>query len=148
MVAVAGSWLQISQSPLLKNLTSRSCMDEWLKWKRRFKHFLSASCLDKEDEARQASTLLYCLCEEVHGVLASTSITVEDSKKYSKVLKKFDEHFDVRKNVIFERARFNKQNQLDGETAEEYIHCALESCDYGVLKDGMLRDRLVVGNSS
>jgi hypothetical protein len=122
--------------------------DEWLKWKRRFEHFLSASGLDKEDEARQASTLLYCLGEEAHDVLASTSITTEDSKKYSKVLKKFDEHFDVRKNVIFERARFNKRNQLDGETAEEYItvlYGLIKSCDYGALKDEMLRYRIVAG---
>ena len=26
--------------------------DEWLKWKRRFEQFLSASSLDKEDEVR------------------------------------------------------------------------------------------------
>ena len=32
--------------------------DEWLKWKRRFTQFLSASGLDKEDEARQVSTLI------------------------------------------------------------------------------------------
>ena len=122
--------------------------DEWLKWKRRFEHFLSASGLDKEDEARQASTLLYCLGEEAHDVLASTNISTEDSKKYSKVLKKFDDPFDVRKNIIFERARFNKRNQLDGETAEEYItvlYGLIETCDYGALKDEMLRDRLVVG---
>ena len=76
------------------------------------------------------------------------NISTEDSKKYSKVLKKFDEHFDVRKNVIFERARFNKRNQLDSETAEEYItvlYSLNETCDYSALRDEMLRDRLVVG---
>lgn len=69
-------------------------------------------------------------------------------KKFAKVLEKFDRHFDVRKNVIFERARFNKRNQLDGETAEEYItalYGLVESCEYGALKEEMLRDRLVVG---
>ena len=49
--------------------------DEWLKWKCRFQHFLSASGLDKEDEARQVSTLLYCLGDEAHDVLTSTSIS-------------------------------------------------------------------------
>ena len=32
--------------------------DEWLKWKHRFTQFLSTSGLDKEDEARQHTTLL------------------------------------------------------------------------------------------
>ena len=122
--------------------------DEWLKWKRRFEQFLSASGLDKEDESRRVSTLLYCLGEEAHDVLTSTGISAEDKKVYSKVLEKFDGYFDVRKNVIFERARFNKRNQLDGETAEEYItalYGLIETCEYGALKEEMLRDRLVVG---
>jgi len=56
--------------------------DGWAKWKRRFEQFLSASGLDKEDEPRQVSTLLYCLGEEVEGVLASTNISEEVRKKY------------------------------------------------------------------
>ena len=70
----------------------------------------------------------------------------EDRKKYGKVMEKLDSHFDVRKNVIFERARFNRQrNQLDGETAEEYMYSLVETCEFGALKDEMIRDRLVVG---
>ena len=85
--------------------------DEWLKWKHLFEQFLSASGLDKEDETRQVSSILYCLGDEAHDVLTSMSITADDRKKYAKVLEKFDQHFDVRKNVIFERARFNKINK-------------------------------------
>ena len=122
--------------------------DEWPRWKRRFEQFKSASGLDKEEEGRQVSTLLYCLGEEAHDVLTSTSISEEDRKKYGKVMEKLDAHFDVRKNVIFERARFNQRNQLDGETAEEYItvlYSLVETCEFGTLKDEMIRDRLVVG---
>lgn len=95
--------------------------DEWQKWKRRFEQFLSASGLEKEDETMRVSTLLYSLGEEAHDVLTSTNITDADKKKYATVMEKFDGHCDVRKNVIFERARFNKMNQLEDETAEEYI---------------------------
>ena len=69
-------------------------------------------------------------------------------KKYSKVIEKLDAHFKVRRNVIFERARFNKRDQLESESAEEYItalYSLVETCDYGTMKDEMLRDRLVVG---
>lgn len=54
----------------------------------------------------------------------------------------------IRKNVIFERARFNQRNQVAGETAEKYIaelYRLVENCEYGDLKDQMIRDRLVVG---
>ena len=49
---------------------------------------------------------------------------------------------------LHERARFNRRNQLAGESAEQYItslYSLVESCEYGNLKDEMLRDRIVVG---
>ena len=50
--------------------------------------------------------------------------------------------------MIFERARFNRRSQRDGENAEEYIaalYSLAENCQYGALKEEMIRDRLVVG---
>ena len=61
---------------------------------------------------------------------------------------KLDDYFKVRKNVIFKWVRFNRRNQLSEETAEEYITALfhlVDSCNYGNLKDEMLRDRLLVG---
>ena len=86
--------------------------------------------------------------EEAEYVLSSTNISTTDRAKYSSIVGKFDEYFKVRKNVIFERARFNRCNQLPEESAEEYItvlYQLIDSCEYGNFKDEMLRDRLVVG---
>ena len=61
---------------------------------------------------------------------------------------KFDGHFKIRHNLIFERAKFNKRVQLVGESAEQYItalYQLTENCDYSKLKSEMIRDRLVVG---
>ena len=85
--------------------------DEWCKWKRRYEQFSSASGLNKEDEARQISTLLYCPGEEADDVLTATNISDDDRKKFDKVIKSFDDYFKVRKNVIYERARFNRRDQ-------------------------------------
>jgi len=122
--------------------------DDWPKWKRRFEQYRHASGLATGNEQRQVSTLLYCLGEKADDVLSSTGISEENRKKYSEVLNSLDDYFKVRKNVIFERARFNRRNQLQGETAEEYVTVLfnlVDSCNYGELRDEMLRDRLVVG---
>ena len=122
--------------------------DNWPKWKKRFEQFRVASGLSKEDEPRQVSTLLYCLGEEADDVLTSTNIKDDDRKKYDAVIAKFDAFFQVRKNVIFERARFNRRNQLEGESIEQYItalYRLVDTCEYGTLKKEMLRDRIVVG---
>ena len=63
-------------------------------------------------------------------------------------IQNLDDFFQVRKNIIFERARFNRRDQQDGESADEYItvlHSLTEDCEYGALKAELIRDRLVVG---
>ena len=76
--------------------------DEWPRWKRRFQQFRLASGLSEKGSERQVSTLLYYMGD-------STDISDEDKKDFKKVLDKFDEFFKVRRNVIFERARFNRR---------------------------------------
>ena len=122
--------------------------DDWPRWKRRFGQYRVASGLESSSESQQVSTLLYCIGEEAESVLISTDATADDHKEYKKTIAKFDEFFSVQRNVIYERARFNRRSQLQSETAEEYIvelYCLAETCNYGDLKDEMIRDRLVVG---
>ena len=122
--------------------------DEWPRWYRRFNQFRLASGLSEEDKARQVCTLLYCMGETAEDVLSSTDITDDEKKDYNAVIKKFDAFFKVRKNVIFERARFNSRCQREGETTEQFItnlYQLIDYCDYGDLKDQMIRDRIVVG---
>ena len=93
--------------------------DDWPRWKRRFGQFRVALGLIEESPTKQVNTLLYCLGEEADAVLASTHATEEERKSYDSVLGKFDSFFKVRKNVIYERARFNRRNQLNSESAEQ-----------------------------
>ena len=53
--------------------------DEWPRWKRRFEQYLVATGLDKGEEARKVSILLYCLGVEGDDVLTSTG----ERKNYS-----------------------------------------------------------------
>ena len=116
-------------------------------WKQRFKQYRVDSGLAEKSEECQASTLLYCLGVDAEDILTTTRISDDNRKKYTRVVEKFGEFFRVRHNVIFERARFNKRNQLPGESAENYItvlHQLTESCEYDNIKDEMIHDRLVV----
>ena len=72
------------------------------------------------------------------------------SRLHDAVMSKLDGFFKgwVRKNLIFERARFNQRNQSEGESVEQYttaLYHLVEICEYGDLRDELLRDRLVVG---
>ena len=68
--------------------------------------------------------------------------------KYDVVKQKFDGYFVKRRNVIFERAKFNQRRQEPGEPVDNFIttlHCLVEHCGYGELREQMIRDRIVVG---
>ena len=122
--------------------------DDWTKWKRRFNQYRIASGLAEEGEVCQISTLLYCMGDEADTILTSTNISSDDRKKYDWVVAKLDAFFKVQTNVIYERAKFNRRDQKEGESVEQYISALydlVESCEYGELRDEMLRDRIVVG---
>ena len=64
------------------------------------------------------------------------------------MLENFDKIFQVWKNIIIERARFNSRHQQEGETSEQYItalYHLVETCNSAGLREEIIRDRLVVG---
>ena len=72
----------------------------------------------------------------------------EIRKKYDVVKGKFESHFIIKKNVIYERAKFNQRAQGQDESVENFItalHSLAEFCEYGSLKEEMICDCLVVG---
>ena len=72
--------------------------NQWAKWKQRFQLFRKATGLSEVQEARQVSTLLYCLGEDAASILSN--ISAEDAKIYSKVLDKLDSVFETRKSTL------------------------------------------------
>eukprot|EP00731_Ephydatia_muelleri_P009839 Em0005g425a len=123
--------------------------DAWPQWKKRFEQFRVASGLCNEDESRQVSTLLYCLGEGAEEVLQATATSLEKAKKqYREAIETFEIYFRVKRNVIYERARFNSRNQLEGEPVEQYVlslHSLARNCEYGTLQEELIRDRIVIG---
>ena len=84
------------------------------------------------------------------GVFSQFSLSEDDSEKYDVVITKFDNHFAPKRNVIHERAMFNKRDQLLDDSAESFIRVLYEMaerCHFGAAKDDVIRDRLVVGIS-
>ena len=123
--------------------------DQWLRWKQRFEQFRQASGLAAERAPKQISMLLYCMGPDAEDMLQTTGITADECAAYASVIQKFDDHFRVRKNIIYERAKFNTRKQQPGESGEQYIlalYTLAANCDYtGERKEQAICDRLVVG---
>jgi hypothetical protein len=85
---------------------SFSSPSEWPKWKRRFERFRVASGLTSRSEEEQVNTLIYFMGDSADDILLSFGLSVENAKKYSEVLQKFENFFVARRNVIYHRAKF------------------------------------------
>ena len=85
--------------------------------------------------------------DEADDIMTGFGLTDEEKMDYDVVKTKFDGHFVVRRNAIFERAKFSRRSQEECESVDSLITslcCLAEYCEYGVMKEEMIRDRIVV----
>ena len=63
-------------------------------------------------------------------------------------MEKFQQYFVKRKNVIYERSKFNQRIQKLDETVDSFVtdlYRLARTCNYGDLTNEMIRDRIVAG---
>nr|XP_061786511.1 uncharacterized protein LOC133577033 [Nerophis lumbriciformis] len=121
---------------------------DWERWIRRFERFRLASNLHLSTEANQVNTLIYCMGDEADDILRGHDLTDIQRQQYTSVKATLERYFVPRKNVIYERARFNQRVQQPNEAVDVFItalHALAENCKYGALHDELIRDRIVVG---
>ena len=122
--------------------------NEWESWLRRFGRFRIASGLSDKPGNTQVDTLIYVMGSQAETIIENLKLSSADLADYDKVTQALDKYFLPKVNVIFERARFNQRYQLQGETAGDFItdlHKLSEKCNYGALREELVRDRIVVG---
>lgn len=83
--------------------------EEWPKWIRRFERFRIASGPERQSEENQVNALIYTMGDEAEDIVTSLRMTQEEASVYITVRDKLEGHFVVRRNVIFERAKFNQR---------------------------------------
>ena len=117
----------------------------WIQW---FEWFRTASKLSAEDEQNQINSLIYTMGEQAEEIYNTFTLSAADAKVYKKVKTAFENHFVVKRNVIFQRSKFNRRVQGPSESVDSFItvlHSLADTCNDGTLKNELIRDRLVVG---
>lgn len=104
--------------------------------------------LTKEDPEVQIASLKYCMGIEAEDIMKTFNLTVSEIKDFEVVLKKFDEYFKPRINVIRMRRLFQRRMQQIDENEETYfraLYTAAEDCEFGGLKKERIRDQFIAG---
>lgn len=118
---------------------------DWSKWRKRFERFASISGLRGKSEIQQIDAFLYIMGDESENIMMQFPVKPTTLEM---MIQAFNNYFEPRANIIFERYLFNTRIQEEGESVDAFItslHTLAENCQYGNLKDELIRDRIVVG---
>lgn len=122
--------------------------ESWPKWIKRFERYLSVTKLIEKSDKEKIDLLCYSMGGKFEEILTQVMPTITSSTTFASVKEKFDFYFSPKRNVIFERYKFNSRIQEVGETVDTFVtalYSLAESCEYGDIKDELIRDRIVIG---
>ena len=136
--------------PTPLDIHDQNAAEKWKKFNLAWNSYALATELETKSEGVQVATLLTVIGEEARDVYSTFTDWANegDENKIAPVLQKFAEYCQPRKNVPFERYRFNRTQEA-GESYDQYksaLRKLAEGCDFETITpDEMLRDRLIFG---
>ncbi|CAB4040829.1 Hypothetical predicted protein [Paramuricea clavata] len=135
--------------PQTLDLNSVNVSANWKRFKQRYLNYEIAIGISGKEDATRVATLLTIIGNEAFDVYNTfVWATVGDCKKIAKVLEKFDEHCEPRKNVTYERYIFFTRAQETSETIDQYVTTLKrlsDTCEFGTLRDTLIKERIVLG---
>ena len=133
-------------------LFSGNVAENWKKFQQRFNIYRIASGAHSKDDEIQVALLLHTMGEDALEVFNSfTWENKDDENKYDKVLKKFSDYCTPKKNIVLERFHFNRAVQESNEDFDHFVtrlRNLASTCDFGEVKDSLIRDKIVIGIAS
>ena len=121
---------------------------KWDQWRSQFITFRLVTELNKKDEEVQVASLKYCMGPEADDIFKTFGLSEENQKIFDVVLKKFDEYFKPKVNIIRMRRIFQRRIQQTHENEDTYLralYAAAEDCNFGDLKKEKIRDQFIGG---
>lgn len=122
---------------------------EWRTFKQRFTLYLQALGWDTKPDADKIALLLAFAGPQAEEVFNTFVFASEDEdEKFEKAVGKFDKHCSPKKNETFERYVFRSRTQVQEESFVAFVtdlKLKATTCNFGQLKDSMIRDQIVFG---
>ena len=123
--------------------------EHWKNWKQELDFYLQATEKDQKSNKVKSSILLTCigpLGREIYNTF--TFEEDEDAMNFDVLIKKFDEHCLLRKNITLLRHKFFTYKQKEGQSFHEIViqlKRLSSDCEFSELKDSLIRDTIIIG---
>ena len=105
--------------------------------------------MNGRDEATKVKLFLYLIGSQGREIYVTMAFEIPASERtLTQVLEAFDGHCNPRKNETVERFKFFSRTQDPGESQEKFVtdlKLLATTCNFGDLKDSLVRDRIVCG---
>nr|CAI5829189.1 unnamed protein product [Callosobruchus analis] len=128
---------------------SGNIAENWKAWRQRFENYLIASEVSKKDQKIQIAQLLHYIGEEGMTIFNTFAFEADEERhKLKIVLEKFDKYFLPKRNISYERFKFFTRKQMPTESIEQFVtdlKNKARSCEFGELKDSLIKDMLTCG---
>ena len=137
--------------PMALDIHDVNAADKWRKFLNAWTNYALATELYTKPQPVQVATLLTVIGEDSREVYSTFKDWAGDgdARRIKPVLQRFAAYCEPRKNVPFERYKFNKRVQEAGEQYEQYKTALLklaETCDFETITpNDILRNRLIFG---
>lgn len=123
--------------------------ESWRIFKREWRYYETATKIAKEDDEVRVAAFLNVLGTEGVDLYETFQWQEdEDRNKIDVVLQTFDDNCIAKTNETYESYKFFNRSQNAGETVEAYITALYKlsaTCNFGTLRERLIRDRLVIG---
>ncbi|KAL1421355.1 hypothetical protein MTO96_023149 [Rhipicephalus appendiculatus] len=125
--------------------------NEWEDWLQSCNWYATAVQLNKKPPEVQVTNFMTAIGSEAQKIYKTFPLSEAESKDVEAVKAKFKEHFTPNINPAYERYKFNKMKQQEGESFTDFLTEArlqANKCQFGNLTGELLRDRIIVGISN
>ncbi|PFX23773.1 hypothetical protein AWC38_SpisGene11661 [Stylophora pistillata] len=123
---------------------------EWRQWRQVWDAYEEVTDFRNKTSRLRVATFITCIGKEaleIHNGLPLSS--GEEKSDLTKVLELWETHCIGKTNIIYENYKFHNRSQEQTESIDTYVtafQALAETCEFGTLRDHLIRDRIVCGH--
>ncbi|KAK9511200.1 hypothetical protein O3M35_005806 [Rhynocoris fuscipes] len=122
--------------------------ENWKRWYQKFTNYLIASEKYKKPDIVKTAILLHLIGDQGLDIYNSFKWNSNDDKNnFQIVVDKFNQCFNGKKNILYERCRFFKCRRQKGQSVDSYINelkRIAAHCEFDSQEENLIRDQLVL----
>lgn len=110
--------------------------------------YMRATGLDGKEDSTKVAILLNLAGEEAQKRFRTFGLSEEKKKKFTEVVKAFQDYCKPLRNETYDRYKFFTRVQHEGESFDHFItevKTLAAVCNFGTLEESLIRDKIVSG---